>query len=204
VELGRRGWIELPASVRSAAIRRVPRPKAESWPSEAIAGPLNSHRPLHWQLVHTAEQRQQWRQLLEGYHYLGAPTLVGANLKYLVYGRGGQLLGVLGWQSAVAHLGCRDRALEWSAAQQTRHLDRLVNNVRFLLLPWIEVPHLASVILSEGLQQLRRDWPQHYGVPVWWAESFVDPERFEGSSYQAANWQAIGWTRGFAKRSMFT
>src|SRR5258708_6384278 len=90
VELGRRGWIELPASVRSAVTRKVPRPKAERWPSEAIKGPLSLHRPLRWQLARTAEQRQQWRQLLEGYHYLGAPALVGANLKYLVYGRGGQ------------------------------------------------------------------------------------------------------------------
>ena len=200
VEMGRRGWIELPASVRSTRVSRVGAPKAEGWPSEAIQSPLNSHRPLRWQLARTAEQRQQWHQLLDGYHYLGAPALVGANLRYLVYSRGGQLLGVLGWQSAVAHLGCRDRALEWTSALRAQYLDRLVNNVRFLVLPWIEVPHLASVILSEGLEQLQRDWPQRYGVPVWWAESFVDRKRFEGSSYQAANWQALGWTRGFAKR----
>ena len=63
-----------------------------------------------------------------------------------------------------------------------------------------EVPHLASVILSENLRLLHRDWPRHYGVPVWLAESFVDRQRFSGASYRAANWQAIGWTRGFAKR----
>jgi hypothetical protein len=79
-------------------------------------------------------------------------------------------------------------------------LDRLVNNVRFLVLPWVKVRHLASVILSEGVEQLQRDWPQHYGAPVWWVESFVDRQRFAGASYRAANWQAIGWTRGFAKR----
>jgi hypothetical protein len=72
--------------------------------------------------------------------------------------------------------------------------------VRFLVLPWVKVRHLASVILSEGAQQLQRDWPVHYGTPVWWVESFVDRQRFEGASYRAANWQAIGWTRGFAKR----
>jgi hypothetical protein len=113
VELGRRGWIELPASVRSVAIRRVPRPQAQRGPGESIEGPLNCHRPLRWELARTFEQRQQWRQVLEAYHYLGAPTLVGANLKYLVYGPGGHLLGVFGWQSAVAHLGCRARALDW-------------------------------------------------------------------------------------------
>ena len=126
--------------------------------------------------------------------------LVGANLKYLVYGRAGELLGALGWQSAVRHLGCRDRLLGWNAAQRARGLDHVVNGVRFLVLPWVKVPHLASVMLSENLRLLQRDWPRHYGVPVWLAESFVDRQRFSGASYRAANWQAIGWTRGFAKR----
>ena len=71
------------------------------------------------------------------HHYLGAPALVGANLKYLVYGRSGQLLGALGWQSAVPHLGCRDRLLGWNAAQRARRLDHVVNSVRFLVLPWV-------------------------------------------------------------------
>jgi SRSO17 transposase len=79
-------------------------------------------------------------------------------------------------------------------------LDHVVNGVRFLVLPWVKVRHLASVMLSENLRLLQRDWPQQYGVAVWLAESFVDRQRFSGASYRAANWQAIGWTRGFAKR----
>ena len=200
VELGRRGWIELPASVRSATASRVGGRRAERWAGEVIDGALAQHRPLVWELVHTVEQREQWRRLLDAYHYLGAPNLVGANLKYLVYDRDGKILGALGWQSAVAYLGCRDRSLEWSPAQRTQSLDRLVNNVRFLVLPWIQVRHLASVMLSAGVQRLQRDWPQRYGVPVWWVESFVDRQRFAGSSYRAANWQGLGWTRGFARR----
>jgi len=131
---------------------------------------------------------------------LGAPQLVGASLKYLVYGRGGQLLGVLGWQSAVQHLGCRDRLLGWNAAQRARGLEHVVNGVRFLVLPWVKVRHLASVMLSENLGILQGDWLRHYGVPVWLAESFVDRQRFSGASYRAANWQGIGWTLGFGKR----
>jgi SRSO17 transposase len=150
--------------------------------------------------VDTAAQRRQWRELLDQYHYLGAPKLVGANLKYLVYGRQDQLLGALGWQSAVHHLGCRDRLLGWTAAQRARGLDRVVNGVRFLVLPWVKVPNLASVILSESLSRLQRDWLEHYGVLVGLVESFVDRRRFSGASYCAANWLAIGWTRGFAKR----
>ena len=197
-ELERQGWIELPTAQRAPVpSHRV----ASALPAGRIVdGALSQYRPLRWELVGTTAQRREWRQLLAAHHYLGAPILVGANLKYLVYGRAGQLLGALGWQSAVRDLGCRDRLLGWNAAQRARGLDQVVNGVRFLVLPWVKVPHLASVILSENLRLLQRDWPRHYGVAVWLAESFVDRQRFSGASYRAANWQAIGWTRGFAKR----
>jgi len=197
-ELEHQGWIRLPPS------RRAPRPvpgAVRAWPvGKIMDGPLSQYRPLRWELVRTPAQRRQWRQVLARHHYLGAPGLVGANLKYLVYGRAGELLGALGWQSAVQHLGCRDRLLGWTAVQRGRGLDHVVNGVRFLVLPWVKVRHLASVMLSENLRLLPRDWRRHYGVPVWLAESFVDRQRFSGASYRAANWQAIGWTRGFAKR----
>ena len=106
----------------------------------------------------------------------------------------------MGWQSAVQHLGCRDRLLGWNAAQRARGLEHVVNGVRFLVLPWVKVRHLASVMLSENLGILQGDWLRHYGVPVWLAESFVDRQRFSGASYRAANWQGIGWTLGFGKR----
>jgi hypothetical protein len=123
-----------------------------------VEGALSQHRPLHWELVGSRNQRREWGGLLARYHYLGAPPLVGANLKYLVYGRAGQPLGALGWQSAVQHLGCRDRLLGWSAAQRARSLEHVVNGVRFLVLPWVRVRHLGSVILSENLCLLQRDW----------------------------------------------
>lgn len=198
--LAQRGWIELPASTRSRTPGPVRGAKAEGWPCQAIEGSLSQYRPLRWELVRSAEQRRQWRQLMDAYHYLGAPGMVGANLKYFVYGLAGHLLGALGWQSAVGQLGCRNRVLAWNPEQRARYLDRLVNNVRFLLLPWVKVPGMASVILSEGGRQLQQDWPERYGQPVWWVESFVDRQRFEAVSYRAAGWLAIGWTQGFAKR----
>ena len=197
-ELERQGWIDLPPPQPAPVATR--RAVAEGPVEPIVDGPLSQYRPLRWELVSTPAQRRQWHQLLERHHYLGGPALVGANLKYLVYGRTGEQLGALGWQSAVQHLGCRDRLLGWNATQRARGLHHVVNGVRFLILPWVRVPHLASVILSENLRLLQRDWPRHYGVPVWLAESFVDRRRFSGASYRAANWQAIGWTRGFAKR----
>ena len=111
-------------------------------------GPLSQYRPLRWELVSTTAQRREWRQLLAQHHYLGAPHLVGAHLMYLAYGRGGELLGALGWHSAAQHLGCRDRLLGWNAAQRARGLDHVVNGVRFLVMPWVKLRHLASVMLS--------------------------------------------------------
>ena len=197
-ELARQGWIELPPPGRTP--RPAPRAVAELPAERRVEGALSQYRPLRWELVRTTAQRREWGELLAAHHYLGAPTLVGANLKYLVYGRAGEPLGALGWQSAVQHLGCRDRLLGWNAAQRARGLEHVVNGVRFLVLPWVKVRHLASVMLSENLGLLQRDWPAHYGVAVWLVESFVDRQRFSGASYRAANWQAIGWTRGFAKR----
>jgi len=160
-ELERQGWIELPAP------RRVPVPSPQAMgvlpAGRIVDGALSQYRPLRWELVGTTAQRREWRQLLAAHHYLGAPTLVGANLKYLVYGRAGELLGALGWQSAVRDLGCRDRLLGWNAGQRARGLDHVVNGVRFLVLPWVKVPHLASVILSENVRLLQRDWPRVSG-----------------------------------------
>ena len=202
-ELERDGGLLLPQPSPASVHLKVP--AVEPVPlNDAVVrrvdGALEEYRRLRWELVSSAAQRRQWRQLLAAYHYLGAPELVGANLKYLVFGREGQPLGALGWQSAVQHLGCRDRLIGWSAAQRASALHHVVNNVRFLVLPWVKVPNLASVILSESLYVLQRDWLAHYGTAVWLVESFVDRQRFSGASYRAANWQAIGWTRGFAKR----
>ena len=201
VELERRGQVRLPPSQRGGkGSNKGPVGAVAEEPGEPVSGPLDLYRPLRWQLVSGAAQRREWRQLLHRHHYLGAPGLVGANLKYLIYGRQGPLLGAMGWQSAVKDLGCRDRVVGWDAGQRARWLDHVVNGVRFLVMPWVRVRHLASAMLSESLRVLQRDWARHYGTPVWMVESFVDRQRFSGASYRAANWVCLGWTRGFAKR----
>jgi SRSO17 transposase len=169
---------------------------------EPTAGVLCDYRPFCWQLVDSVEQRRQWRGVLAQYHYLGAPGLVGAHLQYLVYSCPGELLGAVGWQSAVERLDGRDRlvGLNGRPELRARFLAHAVNNVRFLVLPWVRVPHLASALLGESLTCLQKDWLRQYGAPVWLAESFVDRTRFSGASYRAANWIALGWTRGYAKQ----
>jgi SRSO17 transposase len=197
-----RGLVALPAlrpTPRHPRAHRAERVDYDAQAGGRLGGTLATYRPLRWELVSTAAGRREWRKLLDEHHYLGAPRLVGANLTYLVYGRGGELLGALAWHAAVQHLGCRDRLVGWNATQRARWLERVVNGVRFLVLPWVRVRNLASVMLSDGIRQLEHDWSERYGVKVWLAESFVDRQRFSGASYRAANWQALGWTRGFAK-----
>jgi len=200
--LAARGLVALPVlrpTQSHAGTRQTERVLYEPQTGPRLGGTLAACRPLRWELVKTAAGRREWRKLLDEHHYLGAPRLVGPSLAYLVYGSGGDLLGALGWHAAVQHLGCRDRLVGWNAAQRARWLERVVNGVRFLILPWVRVRHLASVMLSEGIRHLARDWSERYGVSLWLAESFVDRERFSGASYRAANWKALGWTRGFAK-----
>ncbi len=175
-------------------------PADEVWAPKS--GRLSDYGSLHWELVSLVVQRRRWRGLLAQYHYLGARGLVGAHLKYLVYSGQGDLVRALGWQSAVERLESRDRLVGLEGRPELRacFLEHAVNNVRFLILPWWRVSHLASAVLAEGMERLQTDWPEHYGRSVWLAESFVDRSRFRGVSYRAANWVAIGWSRGYGKR----
>jgi hypothetical protein len=197
-----RGHLQLPPSL----IPHGPRRALGSLLSSSDAGPsltgdLHDYRPLQWELVRSAAQRRHWRTLLAQHHDRGAPGLVGAHLEYFIYGARGDLLGAMGWQSAVERLACRDRwvGVRGQPAVRAQFLAHAVNQVRWLILRTVRVPHLASAMLSEGLRVLQRDWPPHYGVPLWWVETFVDRTRFSGVSYRAANWLPLGWTRGYAK-----
>jgi SRSO17 transposase len=196
------GYLHLPPALIAHGRRR----SAEAWlpapaPEPRRTGQGPDSGPLQWEWVRTAAQRRQWRALLAHYHDRGAPGLVGAHLEYFYYNGRGELLGAMGWQSAVARLDCRDRVvgLHEHPAMRAQFLAHAVNQVRWLLLPTGRVPHLASAVLREGLRVIQRDWPQRYGTALWWAETFVDPQRFRGIAYRAAHWLPIGWTRGYAK-----
>jgi SRSO17 transposase len=201
--LEKRGWLRLPPPlIIHGPVRKPGRQPASDEVRAPQSGVLTDLRPFCWQLVDSAGRRRQWRELLARHHYLGVPGLVGAHLQYLIYSRQGDLLGAIGWQSAVERLDCRDRlaALNGRAEWRARFLAHAVNNVRFLIVPWLQVRHLASALLGESLKRLQKDWPRRYGSPVWLAESFVDRARFSAASYRAANWVALGWTRGYAKQ----
>lgn len=136
--------------------------------------------------------------LMETHHYLGYTQPVGEHLKYLVYA-GERPVAGLAWSSAPRHLEPRDRFIGWCAAARWRNIRLLAYNSRFLILPWVEVPHLASHLLGAMVRRLSADWQHLYGHPVYFAETFVDPERFAGTCYRAANWIWLGRTTGRGK-----
>lgn len=140
-----------------------------------------------------------WRTYMARYHYLGCGTLVGESLRYAAW-LGGELVALLGWAGATLHNAPRDQHLGWTAQQKRERLHLVANNVRFLILPWVRVPHLASRILGANLRRLSADWEAVYGHPVFLAETFVDRARFRGTCYRASNWLELGETRGFSRQ----
>jgi hypothetical protein len=136
--------------------------------------------------------------LMEAHHYLGYTQPVGEHLKYVIYAQG-QPVAALAWSSAPRHLGPRDRFIGWSAPQRRAGIHLLAYNSRFLILPWVKVPHLASHILGWMARELPREWERVYNHPIHLLETFVDTERNKGTCYRAANWICLGKTTGRGK-----
>jgi hypothetical protein len=202
--LHRAGHIELPE------VRQVPpnplsrRGDARRKPTQAavdttgLCASLAEIRPIELRPVRRTGEESLFNSLLEQYHYLGYRQPVGEHLKYLVYARG-RPIACLAWSSAPRHLGARDRFIGWSALARRQNIRFLAYNTRFLILPFVQVPHLASHLLARIARVLSGDWEQAYGHPVYFLETFVDPQRFRGTCYRAANWQVLGRTCGLGK-----
>jgi hypothetical protein len=198
--LHRAGHIELPA-VRFRPPNNVVahhRPKQVAVDDRILQTPLAELQPLDIRQVRSTPQERVFDALLQGHHYLGYTRPVGEHLKYLVSAKG-RPVACFAWSSAPRHLGPRDRFIGWSATARRQNIHFLAYNSRFLILPWVRVPHLASHLLGRLARQLSTDWQQCYGHPIYYLESFVDPGRFRGTCYRAANWHFLGLTQGLGK-----
>jgi len=191
------GLVELPKPGRAPAPSSAPA-RPPTLDTRPLRGALKEWLPFRFQLVQTSAHARVFKYVIEAYHYLGYRSLVGTSLRYLVYS-GDRVVAALGWQSAVKALACRDRVIGWSAAQREEDLHRVATNTRFLILPWVSLPHAASHILGRMIRRLNADWEATYGYGLWLLETFVDGTRFAGTSYQAANWVWVGQSKGFAK-----
>jgi len=176
--------------------RKPPRLPFLVWPP--VEGRVAEIRPLDIRQVRRSGEEELFDGLLETHHYLGYTQPVGEHLKYMVSGRGTPL-ALMAWSSAPRHLGPRDRYLGWSKEARRRNLRFLAYNTRFLILPWVKVPHLASHLLSVVARQISEDWEALYRHPIYFLETFVDPERFRGTCYLGANWIRLGLTTGRGK-----
>jgi SRSO17 transposase len=156
-------------------------------------------RPLRFEEVSRTSEGRRWNALVKRFHYLGYRRLPGRCLKYLIYSCGGELLAATGWHSSVWKLKSRDEAIGWTVEERTAGLGRIANNSRFVIFPWVRVRYLASHLLSRQVMRVRDDWRRKYGEELALLETFVDPARFRGICYRAANWIQVGRTQGYGK-----
>lgn len=157
--------------------------------------PLGEIRPLEFRQVRRGPEEPLFNHLIAEYHPLGYTRPVGEHLKYLVYAAG-RPIACLAWSSAPRHLSARDRYIGWSPEARSRNLQYLAYNPRFLVLPWVQVKHLASHILGQMARRLASDWERLYHHPVYFLETFIDTEKHRGTCYRAANWVVMGRTAG--------
>jgi Domain of unknown function (DUF4338) len=198
--LHRGGHIELPAprpTMRGDAwARRRPAPVAvDATPIECSLRELGG---VALRQARRTDDEALVNSLVAHHHYLGYRQPVGEHLKYLVVA-GERPIGCFMWSSAPRHLAPRDTFLGWSPEQRVRNLRYVAYQTRFLILPWVRVPHLASHLLGRMSAQLSADWEQVYAHPIYFTETFVDPERNRGTCYRAANWTPLGLTKGRGK-----
>lgn len=195
--LERAGHIELPPvrfRVRNHLVEGG-RPEPVVPDNRPVHRPLCELGTLDYRQVRRTSEEPLFNSLIEQYHYLGYQQPPGEHLKYLISAKG-QAIACLAWCSAARHLAMRDRFIGWSAEDRKRNLHLLAYNTRFLILPWVQVPHLASHILGRMAKLVPQDWMRLYAHPIYWLETFVDPARFQGTCYRAANWVTLGRTTG--------
>ncbi len=201
LRLERQGEIVLPPRRRvpmnSSAVRRKP-PERVIVDESPIEASLKQLAPITLKQVRRRPLEKLFNGLIAQYHYLRYSRPIGEHLKYLAFAND-RPVGCLAFSSAAYQLGCRDRFIGWRPEVRKRHLHLLAYNTRFLVLPWIKTPHLASHLLAKCARVLATDWQTLYQHPIYWLETFVDTAHFKGTCYRAANWILLGKTAGRGK-----
>jgi hypothetical protein len=198
--LHRQGLIELPPVrrvIRNPFLERCA-PVAVTVDEAPLTTGLADLGTLEVRQVRRTPDEAVFNGLMQQHHYLGYTQPVGEQLKYMVYA-GGRPIACMAWSSAPRHLGSRDRFIGWTAPARLANIGLLAYNTRFLILPWVRVPHLASHLLGRIARRLSADWQSVYGHPIYFLETFIDPQRFRGTCYLAANWTLMGVTTGRGK-----
>lgn len=196
--LHRAGHIELPPQrfcpPNNAAQHRPPPSQLGLWerPRECSLSELG---PVEIRQVRRTAHEEIFGQLMQQHHYLAYTQPVGEHLKYVVWA-GDTPIACLAFSSAPRHLAARDAFIGWAPSVRREHLHLIAYNTRFLILPWVKVRHLASHLLGQVARRISGDWQALYAHPIYLLETFIDPARFRGTCYRAANWICLGLTSG--------
>lgn len=200
LKLEQKGEVQLPPPLLKQKVRGKNKPPLHPvfpYDPSPMNGSIDLCGRLRLDMVRWSAHEKMWDYLVSTYHYLGHPSIVGAYLKYIAY-IDNRPVACLGWGGAAWKVACRDTVIGWDADTRKKHLHQVVNNVRFLILPWIRIKNLASTLLSKNIRMLADDWQHVYAHPIVLAETFVDG-RFRGTCYKAANWFYAGDTKGRGK-----
>ena len=199
LRMHREGLIGLPpAQTKNGNGRVRPKLTVASHPQFPLQGSLDSLGPITLCPVKKGKDSSLWNELIERYHYLRYTPLAGAQLRYLVFSYD-RLLAALGFAAAAWMAAPRDRFIGWTHNQRKQNLHLVVNNARFLIMPWVEVPNLASHLLAKASRALPSDWQKTYHYRPVLLETFVQANRFHATCYKAANWIHVGTTKGRGK-----
>jgi hypothetical protein len=202
LKLHRRGLLELPASTRKpTSAKKKFIISSLSDPCFPIAKSVQEIGAIELVPVQTKSPSRLWNELIERYHYLGYTSLPGAQIRYLIYCRDG-LMGAISFSASAWKTAPRDEWIGWDRIQREKNLHLIVNNSRYLIAPWVTVPHAASKILSLCAKRLRADWKVRYAYEPVLLETFVEKGRFKGTCYKAANWVCVGQTQGRGKKDV--
>ena len=199
LKLERRGIVKLPQPHTWGCDRIKGKSHAlPMWKIDSLSCSLNELGGVDLVRIDSSDSQESkiWNALMDTYHYLGSGPLCGAQMRYMIKSSRVGWLGGLAFSAAAWRLGARDYWIGWSEEARREHLSRVVCNSRLLILPQVQVPNLASHVLSLATKRIARDWTERYGLAPVLLETFVERERFSGICYRAANWRMVGTTRG--------
>lgn len=203
--LEKRGLIQLPPPLHPS--RRPGYKNKTSLPKDFKTTPLihslKFFSTIDISMVRGGSDESLYNAVIGSYHYLGYHQGTGEQLKYIIRGEG-QILAAIGFGGAAFKSAARDHLIGWDNDSRQQHLVQVVNNNRFLILPWIRVPHLASHILGRVIRRLKEDWQAYYNREIVLLETFVEQARFKGTCYKAANWRYIGETKGRGRNDRYS
>ncbi len=194
------GYIKLPPRKRTPnnPLANRKKPSKAEIDQKQIYTNLSKITPLEIRQVRRTQFEKLFNSLIDQYHYLGYCHPIGEHLKYIIFAKE-RPIACMAFSSSPRHIGCRDKFIGWPAEIRKKNLHLIAYNTRYLILPWVRVPFLASCILSKIVKILPGDWERIYNHPVHFLETFVDTEKFCGTCYQAANWIYLGKTTGRGK-----